>query len=232
MQDEIAKHTKKVYRTVKNKDQSFTEKFKDVLVEIGIIVFAITLSIWLHGWQEHKNQQTEAKEFLEDLKVDLENDIADLEKQNAYLMTTVEKCNLFKIPKKVDSLLKQKESDTIYLNLNPVSKIRNTGNYEGFKSSGKIAFIENRQLKKHILRYYQQIVPEKDDRQVYYNSLVIELAKELNTTDYSQFLTSILKSEKAKGILDNCELQAAQIAEINKDVIKSAKEIIVEIESE
>ena len=33
------------------------------------------------------------------------------------------------------------------------------GDYEGFKSSGKIGYIENKKLKKAILKYYQETTP-------------------------------------------------------------------------
>ena len=49
MQDEVTKHTKKIYDTVKNPNHTFGQKVKEVFMEIFIIVFAVTLSIWLHS---------------------------------------------------------------------------------------------------------------------------------------------------------------------------------------
>ena len=53
MQEEIVKHTEKIYKTVKSPKHSVGEKIKEILIEIFIIVFAVTLSIWLHSWSEH-----------------------------------------------------------------------------------------------------------------------------------------------------------------------------------
>jgi len=47
MQEEVAKHTEKIYKTIKSREHSLAEKFKEIVIEILIIVFAVTLSIWL-----------------------------------------------------------------------------------------------------------------------------------------------------------------------------------------
>ncbi len=232
MQDEILKHTKKIYMTAKNSKYTFAEKLKEIIIEIFIIVFAITLSIWLHGWNEQRNQQKEVTEFLQDLKVDLKNDIVDLKIQNSNLGKISINSKLFKslTREKVDSL--SKNNTRVSLNLNPMSKVRNTGNYEGFRSSGNIGLIENRKLKSEILKYYQKTVPEKDDWQTYYNSLVFDLANEIDTTDYDTFLKSIYSSEKTKGFFSNIESQSTQIIYINKYVIKDANEMLIKIDEE
>src|SRR5471030_1938443 len=78
MQDEVTKHTKKIYKTVKDKEHTFAEKFKEVIVEIFIIVFAVTLSIWLHSWSEDRHEHKVAIAFLKGLKKDLYEDVKQL----------------------------------------------------------------------------------------------------------------------------------------------------------
>ncbi len=237
MQDEIIKHTKKIYKTAKEPKHSLGEKLKEISIEIFIIVFAVSLSIWLHGWSEHRHEQQEVKEFLEDLKVDLEKDVKDLEKQNSYLAYTSEGCKFYGNlnQQKIDSLAKVNPIDRIKMNLNPIFKIRNTGNYEGFRSSGKIGLIKDRKLKTGILEYYQTTVPAKDDWQTYYNSLVFKLADELVAVPNANANPDIMyrainASPKVKGILMNAASQADMVIQLNEKVIKSAKEIIEEIE--
>ncbi|WP_333863223.1 DUF6090 family protein [Sphingobacterium sp.] len=237
MQDEIIKHTKKIYKTAKEPKHSLGEKLKEISIEIFIIVFAVSLSIWLHGWSEHRHEQQEVKEFLEDLKVDLEKDVKDLEKQNSYLAYTSEGCKFYGNlnQQKIDSLAKVNPIDRIKMNLNPIFKIRNTGNYEGFRSSGKIGLIKDRKLKTGILEYYQTTVPAKDDWQTYYNSLVFKLADELVAVPNANANPDIMyrainASPKVKGILMNAASQADMVIQLNEKVIKSAKEIIDEIE--
>lgn len=79
MQDEIIKHTKNIYSEMNNKNHSFKEKAKEVLAEILIIVFAVSLSIWLHSWSEERHEHKDAQLFLIGLKEDLQNDISKLE---------------------------------------------------------------------------------------------------------------------------------------------------------
>ena len=75
MQDEVAKHTKKIYHAMKDTQHGFWDKVKEVTIEIFIIVFAVTLSIWLHSWSDHRHEQKETSEFLKGLKDDLANDV-------------------------------------------------------------------------------------------------------------------------------------------------------------
>src|SRR4051812_6320510 len=91
-EQEVAKHTKKVYTIMKDKEHSFWYKLKEFLLEIFIIVFAITVSLWLHNWSEHRKEQSEVKTFLLGLKKDLQADIIEMKsdqqsyniQQNAY----------------------------------------------------------------------------------------------------------------------------------------------------
>src|ERR1044072_6683124 len=78
MEDEILKHSRKIYHESKSTQHSVWRKTKEILVEILIIVFAVTISIWLHGWDEHRKEQKQVKEFLVDLKEDLKQDVKSL----------------------------------------------------------------------------------------------------------------------------------------------------------
>ena len=79
MQEEVTKHSRKIFRTLKNPKHAVSEKVKEIIIEIFIIVFAVSLSIWLHGWSEHRHEQKEANKFLKELKEDLNADIRLLE---------------------------------------------------------------------------------------------------------------------------------------------------------
>jgi hypothetical protein len=47
-------------------------------MEVAIIVFAVSLSIWLHGWAEERKDHREEREFLIGLKEDLQADMAEM----------------------------------------------------------------------------------------------------------------------------------------------------------
>lgn len=44
---------------------------REIALEISIIVFAVTLSFWLHGLGEHRHEQQQVKSFLLRLKRDI-----------------------------------------------------------------------------------------------------------------------------------------------------------------
>ena len=69
-EQEVIKHTKKVYKIWGSKEHSFRQKVKEFFVEVFIIVFVITLSIWFHNRSEHSKEQEEVKHFLLGLKSD------------------------------------------------------------------------------------------------------------------------------------------------------------------
>ena len=76
---EIAKHGKNVIQLMGKKEHPLAERLKEMALEIIVIVFAVTLSIWLHGLSEHRHQQEEVKAFLIGLRTDLKNDIGSIE---------------------------------------------------------------------------------------------------------------------------------------------------------
>lgn len=232
MQDELIKHGKKIYETIKEPKHSFLGKFKDIIIEIFIIVFAVSLSIWFHGWSQHRHEQKEVNEFLEDLKVDLQNDTSDLKSQNKILQETSNALRYFNSKETMDSLKIGKfGSPKLNINIFPSVDMNNVGAYESFKSSGKIGLIENNELKKNILRYYQKKIPEKNYQQQIYNDFTITLQNELDTPeDFRQFIDILYKSDKALKLLNKSNLWINGLIKTNDQTIKSAEKLIAEIE--
>lgn len=230
MEDEISKHTKKAYREMKNPEHSFWEKAKEIFIEILIIVFAVTISIWLHGWDEHHQQQKEVKEFLVDLKDDLQQDIQSITatrdsvtKKNKDYYTFIEVSNNL-----ADTANKKELSYSFSTGI-VTSKIT-SGDYEGFKSSGKIGYIENKKLKKAILKYYQETTP-----------LILELEK-ANTTQILKIIdyviennnegVNLFKNIKLKLMLNFYLGESESIIRQYNNAVRQANEIISEINKE
>ena len=159
MEHEVQGHTKKIYKAWKDPRKQFWDKVKDIGIEIGIIVFAISLSIWFHSWSEHRHDQKDVKGFLIGLKGDLE---ADIKEMNEDIKSYVEAGQTFnyvaslkmnELPAE-DSIKKYERSFN-----NSTGLIANAGRFEGFKSSGKIGNIGNRQLQNDILDLYEEDIP-------------------------------------------------------------------------
>ncbi len=150
-EQEVVKHTKQVYKIWNRKEYSFWHKLKEFLLEIFIIVFAISLSMWFHNRSAHQHQQKDVKEFLLGLKEDLRADITEMEgdKQSYYSQTAA-----FTYISNL-KLNQQPNPDSLKLHytwiFNSTGLNPNSGRFEGFKSSGKIGTIENKELQNDIM---------------------------------------------------------------------------------
>ncbi|MDN5288167.1 MAG: hypothetical protein JWR38_4441 [Mucilaginibacter sp.] len=232
MQDEVTKHTKKIYDTAKDKKHSFAEKAKEIIVEVCIIVFAVTLSIWLHSWSEQRHEQQEVREFLRGLKNDLKEDVKQIE-ENKKVATTLDSNFTF-----IMNLKKQPASagDTtighrLYYDLRTTRP--QLGRYEGFKSSGKIGTIENDELKQNILTYYQQTAPALADGEELVNSLELKMLDQqmdqLDNQDQHN-IRSFVTHGKIKGLLIVVSYNLkVNIGKYN-DALTQAKKIITQID--
>lgn len=224
MQDEILKHTKKAYTEMKNKEHSFWHKTKEIFIEVAIIVFAVSLSIWLHGWSEHRHQQKEVKEFLVDLKEDLSKDIENFSREKERLEKTLP--SLTKI-----NALTRKDIDTMRpiseLNMNLITRRTNNGNYEGFKSSGKINFIENKKVKKALLSYYQESMPPLEEIEKFRNTKGMEIIEHFGAKDDG---VNALKDPLTRTKIRLLQQITESLIKAYDSDIKEAKDILSEIE--
>lgn len=230
MEDELTKHTKKIYKTVKDPGHSLGEKVKEVMIEICIIVFAVTLSIWFHSWSEHRHEQKEVFEFLKGLKDDLNKDVNLLE-QNKNIIVGLDSNYRFLLnssnfngdSRTTDSLIQ----NHFYFSI-PATHA-NIGRYEGFKSSGKMGTIENDSLKEDILVFYQQTIPDLVYAENYVNSLQLKILDFRVDKGENISLKGLILSEKARSLLElavhNFEVN---IREYEK-ALKQVRQIIHEI---
>lgn len=157
-EQEVIKHTKKIFG-IWGSEKGFWHKAGEFLLEIIIIVFAVSLSIYLHDRSVVKHQRHETKEFLLGLKQDLQTDIAEMNE---------DKKSFARSGKGFDHIISRKlnqplDPDTIrkYNNwlFNTTGLIPNSGRFEGFKSSGKMGAIENKELQNNIMDLYQEDMP-------------------------------------------------------------------------
>jgi Family of unknown function (DUF6090) len=236
MEHEVQGHVKKVYKVWKNPAVKSTEKIKEVAIEIGIIVFAITLSMWFHSWSEHRHEQKEVKAFLLGLKNDLESDIKEMKedvesyKGGGQTFKYLSSLKMNEIPAQ-DSIKKYGK----YFN-NTTGLNANAGRFEGFKSSGKIGHIENEQLQNDILDLYEEDIPHLIGNTNMYSkskldffSFIKENVKRLtdSSTNFKQVISSDKGFAHARSLANTDE-----ILELYEVVIAKNKKIIVAINKE
>ena len=159
---EIADHTKNVIDIMTDKETHRTHtthdrwhKLKEIALEIAIIVFAVSLSIWLHGIGEHRHEQQQVRSFLLGLKRDLRADINQLyivmnedqkrQQQVQYLLDlgSLEKTDASQFETAYEAATKKHAFTPLM------------SRYDGFKSSGKLTNIENNVLLERITNLYQ-----------------------------------------------------------------------------
>ena len=201
-EEEISKHTKKIYKTWLNKELSIWHKLSEFLIEIIIIVFAVTISIWFHNMSEHKHQQEDVKQFLVGLKSDLTQDIQEMNndvesfRNQQIIFSYLAGLKKGELPSK-DSLNKYRNWLDNATFLNP-----NSGRFQGFKSSGKIGMIENKVLQNDIMDLYEEDIPILLASTTAYNNtkqefheFLIENGKRL--TDSTDNRVNILSEDEA-----------------------------------
>lgn len=231
MQDEVAKHTKKIYQAMKSPQHSFWEKVKEVAIEIFIIVFAVTLSIWLHSWSDHRHEQKEAEEFLRGLKGDLAKDIALLEANRNTFMQLDSNFNLLAAlddSKGIDTTSGRRLYDLFDFEERVTHP--NIGRYEGFKSSGKIGTIEDDSLKQLILIYYQQTVTGVQDDESFVNAFQTKMLDIMVDRDYNSTLRDLAKNFKMRASLEIIDLNLKGAINEYNIAIQQARSIIALID--
>ena len=157
---EVIKHGKNIIRLAGSKEHAFAHKLREIATEFFVIVFAVSLSIWLHGLSEHHHQQQEVKAFLTGLRTDLKSDIESVQDISkayrgfnanfAYLAALDPR----RMPEGDEFAAVVARSDANYFFMPNISR------YEGFRSSGKMAYIEDQELLDAIFNLYQTALPQ------------------------------------------------------------------------
>jgi hypothetical protein len=234
-EQEVVKHTKKIYTIWNDKKHGVWHKAKELLIEIFIIVFAVSLSIWVHDKSEHNHQQKEVKEFLLGLRGDLMSDINEM---NGDKISYAEQTNTFNFITNVkhnttlsiDSLNKHKR--WIF---NTTKLQQNNGRFEGFKSAGKIGNIEDKKMQNDIMDLYQESIPAllaSTDGYIHWKNELYEFyTKNLKRlSDTTSNISTIITSDEAQnicGFLTN----TSEIIERYDTCINKMKTILGEIEN-
>lgn len=151
---EIAKHTKNVVNLARS-EQGVSHKLREIALEIFIIVFAVTLSFWLHGLGEHQHEQAQVRSFLLGLKQDIRSDIEQVE---GIVRSHREFDQAYRYLAELDPAAPPDVArfDAAYEKI-PANSflVPQVSRYDSFKSSGKLINIEDQDLLQKIGSLYQ-----------------------------------------------------------------------------
>jgi hypothetical protein len=236
MEHEVQTHTKKVYTVWNNPRKKSLEKVKDIAIEIGIIVFAISLSIWFHSWSEHRHEQKDVKAFLIGLKGDLESDIKEMNEDVQSYKGSGKTFNYLISLKKEETASQDSINKYARYFNNTTGLNANAGRFEGFKSSGKLGHIENEELQNDILDLYEEDIPHLIGNTDMYTKSKLEFASSIKNsiariTDSTTNFKDIISSDK--GFAHARTLSSTdEIIELYAVVIAKNKKIIAAINKE
>ncbi|MEX5747215.1 hypothetical protein [Massilia sp. X63] len=157
---EVIKHGQKIIRLAGSKEHTLSHKLREIAIEFFTIVFAVSLSIWLHGLSEHHHQQQEVRAFLTGLRTDLKSDIEAVrnitESYRAFNanFTYLAALDPQRMPQgpAFEQAVQFSDANNFFRPL--ISR------YEGFRSSGKMAYIEDAKLLDAIFALYQATLSE------------------------------------------------------------------------
>jgi len=153
---EIAKHTKEIYKAWSMPGVSIKHKVIEILIEIAIIVFAITLSLFVERWREQIHDRKIESQFLKGLKKDLSEDLIQLKEDSLSYVDVLHgwsylrNAGINNLPLDKDSVAKYQYSLGTFTDFIP-----NDSRFEALKSSGELTVLEDDSLENLILDLYQ-----------------------------------------------------------------------------
>lgn len=232
--DLITKHGKKALGMEETHaaPKGWRHRLPEILLEIGIIVFAITLSIQLHAWHEHSAERAEERRFLTGLRSDLSGDLHELHNDSLAYAQLVQGYRYFRslTPQTYSADSLGKYEWTLY---NSTNLLPNSSRFEGFKSAGKLALIEDDALLNDILDNYQELIPQlvrmtQDFTQYKENNIQRYLDEHLQRSG-SNFV-AVMQSDPMYNYL-NKQLAVHFITDRYHQVLQQNRKIIREIDA-
>ena len=158
-EEKIIKHTEAAVHLITNKEKPWRKKILELAEEIAIIIFAVSITLALHNWNDWRNERKMEKDFLTGIRGDLKNEAQNLDYAVIGLNKTAQYYDT------VWQQIASKKVDAAYVDTNS-GQLLNTiyfrfdnGRFESFKSSGYLRLIENQTLLTHLTNLYTTEMP-------------------------------------------------------------------------
>jgi len=235
----IKKHTKAVYTTWTDPNKKWLHKLKDIALEVLIIVFAVSISIWFHGWAESRKDRREEKEFYRGLKEDLQADVKEMLSDRAALKEVLQHTLYFEKLKKTDKV----DSDSlmgfssIFFTQGQINP--RISRFEALKGSGKLDIIEDKKKLYNIIDLYQKLFPAIFRTNQTFNSLNTDKIApflgdvlQLDTSGFYTNMRDVLRTSKMRLLLAQLEGNVSNSIRAYTACIDKSNEVIKEIDEE
>src|ERR1700719_4629859 len=78
-EEKIIQHSANALHVLQNKETGWVKKLREFFVEILIILFAVSITLLLHNWNDQRHEHRLEREFLAGIKSDLDSGSVELE---------------------------------------------------------------------------------------------------------------------------------------------------------
>jgi hypothetical protein len=174
-EDEILKkHVKTAYKAWRDPEKDWKDKIKDILLEILIIVFAVSVSIWLHNWSEDMKDRKAEREFLVGLKGDVKADLKEMKSDRAFLMLGLHGIIYFQKVGAGYAINKDSLNKYVVIFFSQTQINPRISRFEALKGSGKLDIIDNKKLLYNITDLYQKDFPQIFRGNQFNNTLIAD----------------------------------------------------------
>lgn len=225
MEHELKKHIHNIVKETVNRKKPLWKRMGEILIEILIIVFAVSFAVYMEKAKEHEHEKKEVKEFLLGLKKDLLNDVKEMNEDIWGYNISSKWLKYFAREKNItDDTLRH----YYWVFVSKTHLLANKGRYEGFKASGKINTIENEELRNRILDLYEEQMIGLTNRTQEY----ILFKDQMLQVFYRKRKAAFSKKDNLKTILKDDELNNYLIALTNvKEIVTKYGSTIKEAEN-
>lgn len=236
MEEQEKNKTKKKVRKIQNNNENTVwSKLKKFTIEIFIIVFSVSLSIWFHSWNEYRTAQKQVKVFLLGLKTDIQEDIDEVNNLISIYenySTRYQYLSNLSVAKTLKNDTLSDAMSSIFSNayLRP-----NISRYTGFTMSGKLLNIEDEQLTQDILNFYQELIPKIKSSENGYTEthakFVTYLFENMTERKSEESILKVLLTPQGQNYCERL-IPGEQLFQRYNDFIKAGNEIIKAIDEE
>jgi hypothetical protein len=192
---DIIKQSSRIAGIVDERNKKIKHKLGEILLEIIIIVFAITLSLFFDRWRQNVEDRKLERTFLQGLKGDLLRDDSLLEVASAKWAQMENATHYFIKP---ENQINWNQDSVNYWGVQCFHNVYffpSTNRYEALKSTGKINVIEDKRLQDDIVDLYQTEIPDLGQQVNFFNTFA-------NSQVMSYLVGSLKRDENNNAILD------------------------------
>lgn len=192
---DVIKQSSRIAGVMKDQNKRMKHKLGEILLEIVIIVFAITLSLFFERWRQNVEDRELERTFLLGLNADLRKDVNQLESAAAKWVDMGKATQYFIKP---ENQIDWTQDSVNYWGsrcFHNVYFFPGTNRYEALKSTGKISVIKDERLQNDIVDLYQTKIPDLEQQLNFFNSFA-------NSQVMAHLVNNLKRDENNNAVLD------------------------------